>query len=252
LTVELYNPLNGTKLATLKTLSNLDASAGWIQSLQFDVSAYKGQTVRLKFAAKSDNSFATYFHIDDVSLTTTRSGINTDSVQRLYLAYFNRPADPAGLAAFEALLSPTVAATQAQLTAIAAYISSSPEYAALYAGQTNAQIIDSLYMNLFGRHCESTVVQNTWAGWLTDGTYTFDQIALQLTFSAQGTDATAIANKLAAATAFTTALDTSSKIAGYSGTAAAARVRAWLATVTDVAATLAAATASVATVVTPP
>ena len=106
-------------------------------------------------------------------------------------------------------------------------------------------------MNLFGRHCETAAVRDTWAGWLTDGTYTFAQIALQLTYSAQGTDATAVANKLAAATAFTNALDTTVKVGGYSGTAAAARVRAWLATVTDVAATLTAAIDSMAAVVSP-
>ena len=189
-----------------------------------------------------------------ITIDTTMSGVvayNADSIQRLYVAYFNRPADPAGLAAFEALLSPTVAATQAQLTTLAANFSNSAEYAALYAGQTNAQIIDSLYMNLFGRHA-APADRDYWAGQLTGGAQTFAEIALQLTYSAQGTDATAIANKLAAATAFTNALDTSTKIAGYSGTAAAARVRAWLASVTDVAATLTAATASVSTAVSPP
>lgn len=185
-------------------------------------------------------------------------GINTDAVQRLYVAYFNRPADPAGLAYWESQLSSTVAATQVQLEAIASGFSGSAEYAALYAGQTNAQIIDSLYMNLFSRHVESTAVLNAWVGWLTDGTYTFAQIALQLTYSAQGTDATAIANKLAASTAFTAALDTAAEIAGYAGTTAAAMARTWLASATvdgtthttaEVAAALTAATASVATTI---
>ena len=185
-------------------------------------------------------------------------GINTDAVQRLYVAYFNRPADPAGLAYWESQLSSTVTATQAELEAIASGFSGSAEYAALYAGQTNAQIIDSLYMNLFSRHVESTAVLNAWAGWLTDGTYTFAQIALQLTYSAQGTDATAIANKLAASTAFTAALDTTAEIAGYAGTTAAAMARTWLASATvdgtthttaEVQAALTTATASVATTI---
>jgi len=168
-------------------------------------------------------------------------GVNTSAVQRLYVAYFNRPADPVGLAYWESQL-PATAATQAQLTALAAGFSGSAEYAALYAGQTNTQIINSLYNNLFGRDAEPAGLVY-WAGALTAGTYTFAQIALQLTYSAQGTDATAIANKLAAATAFTAALDTTAEIVGYSGMDAAASARAWLATVTDVPATLTAAIA---------
>src|SRR3989338_1286815 len=176
-------------------------------------------------------------------------GINTDAVQRLYVAYFNRPADPIGLAYWEGQLSSTVAATQAELTAIAAGFSGSAEYAALYAGQSNAQIIDNLYLNLFARNAEPAGLIY-WAGQLTSGTQTFAQIALQLTYSAQGTDADAITNKLAAATTFTTELDTTAEIIGYSGTAAATSARTWLATVTDVATTLTTATAGVATAVT--
>jgi len=86
--------------------------------------------------------------------------INTDAVQRLYVAYFNRPADPGGLAYWEGLL-PSTAATQAQLAAIAAGFSGSQEYAALYAGQTDTEIVNSLYTNLrseerrVGKECRS-------------------------------------------------------------------------------------------------
>ena len=38
-------------------------------------------------------------------------GMNTDAVQRLYVAYFNRPADPASLAVYEAMLPSDRAAT---------------------------------------------------------------------------------------------------------------------------------------------
>lgn len=171
-------------------------------------------------------------------------GINTAAVQRLYVAYFNRPADPVGLAHWEGQLSTTVPATQAQLTALAAGFSGSAEYTALYAGQSNAQIVNSLYLNLFGRDAEPAGLLH-WAGRLAAGTETFASIAMQLTYSAQGTDATAIANKLSAATTFTTALNTSAEIIGYSGTDAAASGRTYLAAVTDVAATLTTATAGV-------
>ena len=68
--VDLYSVASGAKLATLKTLSNLDAT-GWVQSAQFDVSAYKGQTVQLRFAAINDSLNITSFMLDDVSLATS-------------------------------------------------------------------------------------------------------------------------------------------------------------------------------------
>ncbi len=69
--LELYNTA-GTKLSTLTTLSNLNATAGlWVKSSAFNVSAYKGQTVRLRFTATTDSSNTTSFRIDDVNLTTT-------------------------------------------------------------------------------------------------------------------------------------------------------------------------------------
>src|SRR5665647_495389 len=123
--------------------------------------------------------------------------INTDAVQRLYVAYFNRPADPVGLLYWESKLPSTTVATQAQLTTLAAGFSGSAEYAALYAGQSNSEIVNNLYLNLFGRAAEPAGLAH-WAGKLTDGSETFTSIALQLTYSAQGTDATAIANKLSA------------------------------------------------------
>lgn len=170
--------------------------------------------------------------------------INTDNVQRLYVAYFNRPSDPVGQTFWESQLSSTTAANQAQLTTLAAGFSGSAEYLALTAGQTSAQLVNNLYINLFGRAAE-TAGLNFWAARLAAGTETVASIALQLTFSAQGTDAIAIANKLAAANTFTTALDTTAEITGYSGTAAAAAGRSYLAPVTDVASTLTTAQAGV-------
>ncbi|MDP4028816.1 MAG: choice-of-anchor D domain-containing protein [Gallionella sp.] len=71
MTVDLYSMASGSKLATLTTLSNLDASSGWLQSAQVDVSAYKGQEVQLKFTATTDVSAPTGFRVDDVSIAIT-------------------------------------------------------------------------------------------------------------------------------------------------------------------------------------
>lgn len=69
LSIDLINVTTSAKLTTLKTLSSLDASTSWVQSAQFDVSAYKGQTVGLRFAASTNASNPTDFLIDDVSIS---------------------------------------------------------------------------------------------------------------------------------------------------------------------------------------
>ncbi|MFJ8430217.1 M4 family metallopeptidase [Kitasatospora sp. NPDC094019] len=59
--------VNGT---TLKTYSNVDAAAGY-QLRTFDLSAYAGQTVTLKFTGTEDSSLQTSFVIDDTSIATS-------------------------------------------------------------------------------------------------------------------------------------------------------------------------------------
>ncbi len=163
-------------------------------------------------------------------------GMNTDAVQRLYVAYFNRPADPASLSVYEGLLPTDRVATQAELQSLAEqYFSPSAEYTARYAGMSNSQIINTMYQNLFGRDAEPAGLLS-WTGKLNTGAETFASIALQLSYSAQGTDADSIAAKISAANAFTTEVaSTSANIIGFSGNDAAASARSWLATVTDAA-----------------
>ncbi len=67
--VEVRNT-SGTLLATLATYSNLNkATAGsYTQRGAFNLSAYKGQTVRVQFRTTTDSSVTTTFRVDDVSL----------------------------------------------------------------------------------------------------------------------------------------------------------------------------------------
>ncbi|MEW6037747.1 MAG: S8 family serine peptidase [Pseudomonadota bacterium] len=70
LTVTVRNTA-GTVLGTLATYSNRDRSSGYVQR-SFDLSTYKGQTVRLQFRGVENSSRATSFLIDDVELTVTQ------------------------------------------------------------------------------------------------------------------------------------------------------------------------------------
>ncbi len=68
LKVQIRNSSN-TVLATLATYSNLNHATGY--SLKsFDVSAYKGQTIRVYFLGVEDTSLQTSFVIDDTALNT--------------------------------------------------------------------------------------------------------------------------------------------------------------------------------------
>jgi Zn-dependent metalloprotease len=56
-------------LALVKAFSNLDAAPGFVTH-SFDLSAFRGQTVRLRFASSSDGNQSSWFMLDNVSLKT--------------------------------------------------------------------------------------------------------------------------------------------------------------------------------------
>ena len=58
---------SGTVLATLATYSNLNKNTGYTQK-SLSLSAYKGQTIRLRFYSVEDSSLQTSFVVDDVSV----------------------------------------------------------------------------------------------------------------------------------------------------------------------------------------
>jgi hypothetical protein len=66
LTVQVLNSSN-TVLATLGTFSNLNKAAGY-QQHSFNVSSFKGQTIKIRFTGTEDTSLQTSFVIDDVAL----------------------------------------------------------------------------------------------------------------------------------------------------------------------------------------
>ncbi|WP_333770159.1 choice-of-anchor J domain-containing protein [Streptomyces sp. IBSBF 2435] len=59
---------SGTVLSTPATYSNANAASGWTQRT-FDLSAYAGQTITLKFTGTEGSKLQTSFVIDDVAIT---------------------------------------------------------------------------------------------------------------------------------------------------------------------------------------
>lgn len=151
----------------------------------------------------------------------------TASIQQLYVAYFGRPADPVGLAFWEE----KVAAAKGDTSAISAAFATQTEYTTAYAGKSAAEIVNQVYVNLFGHGADAEGLL-FWAKNLQNGTITISNVVTAVAAGAQGTDKTAFANKVTAATTFTTALDTAAEIVAYN-TASVQAAKDYIASVTD-------------------
>ena len=183
------------------------------------------------------------------------------AVQKIYLAYFGRPADYAGLRFFADQLQAnnapsdiaalqTAAATNANLKAILDVFSGSKESLDLYAGD-NAVFIDAVYNYLFSR-APDPAGKAYWVDALNGNVMTRATAAVNIMIAAQGSDVTIIERKAAAAAAFTNALDMPTEQRAYSGLTANATVRNMLSQVnasTDVNAFLATINATISQLV---
>ncbi|MFG0465318.1 DUF4214 domain-containing protein [Pseudomonas putida] len=162
-----------------------------------------------------------------------------NQVQQLYIAYFGRPADPTGLNFWAA----NIDAAGGNLSGVIAGFSASSESKALYASATTAQLVSSIYVALFNRNPEPAGLAY-WVQQIDSGTVSGPRAAYEILSSAGPGDASAIANKVSAATAFTNQIDTQAEISGYVGGTAAAYGRAYLSGVDATPASLNSATAS--------
>lgn len=165
------------------------------------------------------------------------------SIQGVYVALFGRPADPTGLAYFN-----SVTKNGADLKAIGD-LASTQEYKDRFAGQNNVQIVSSIYQSLYNRAPDAAGLA-FFVNALNTGTQSINTIAINILDGAQGSDKTIIDTKVAAADAYTKALDTGPEIVAYSGNAAAAQGRAFLAPISTTAPTQAQVDAAVAAMVT--
>jgi hypothetical protein len=172
---------------------------------------------------------------------------NTELVQQLYVAYFNRPADVAGLEYYvgvlEASTDPVATAKQ-----ISADFANATEYKGIYGGMTPQATINAIYHNLFGHEADIPGLKY-WSDLYAAGTISLASIVTEVAAGAQTSDATAYANKVTAAAAFTDTIALSAdQMLAYASHSdlAIASAQSYLAGVTD-AASLEAALADVAT-----
>jgi hypothetical protein len=158
-----------------------------------------------------------------------------DTVQKVYIGYYQRPGDPGGLLYWAQRL----ATANGNLNEIIEAYANSPESQALYGainGNNIGSVVDAIYMALFHRHAETGGL-NYYVNGFNAGHFTAATIMLNVLDGAQNSDLASVNNKLAAANLFTRTIDP--ELDGlnlqvtYSGNADAIAARNWLASVTD-------------------
>jgi hypothetical protein len=128
-----------------------------------------------------------------------------DTVQRVYIGYYQRPADPGGLVYWAQRLD----RTNGDLNQIIEAYANSPESQALYGTISSSnigEVVDSIYMGLFGRSAEPEG-RAYYVDGFKSGDFTAATIMLNVLYGAQNQDLQSINNKLAAANLFTRTLD---------------------------------------------
>ncbi len=143
--------------------------------------------------------------------------VSETAVQELYISYFGRPADPAGLAFYADALD----AGTATIGAIATSFSDSTEAQAIIALDTDAYLT-AMYLQAFARAYDNSAGADGtfWADAINTGATTKELAMVHILSGAQGDDSTAVENKVAVSTVFTNAVTTEGKT--YSGADAAA------------------------------
>lgn len=152
-----------------------------------------------------------------------------DTVQQLYIGYYQRPADPAGLAWWAGRLDEA----GGNLNAVIEPFAASKESRDLYGGinySNIAAVINNIYNAFFGREAEASGFQ-WWVDQFNSGAVTPATIMLSILNGARNEDLQSINNKRAAANLFTGTVTTLQ--ADYSGNADAYAARGLLALVTS-------------------
>lgn len=138
------------------------------------------------------------------------------NTQKLYLAYFGRPADSTGVIGVEKVLN----SSGGNPDAVTSPFSNSAESKAFYANKTLSQQVNTVYNQLFNRNAEQTGL-DYWVNLLNKGAISNVNMAIQILNGAQANDLSTVNNRIAVATYFTEKIPA----ANYTGLTAASNAR---------------------------
>ncbi len=158
-----------------------------------------------------------------------------DKVQKVYIGYYQRSADPAGLLYWADKLERTNGDLHEIIEAYANSVESQALYGTIGRGNISS-VVNAIYMALFNRPAE-TAGLNFYVDGYNSGRFTAATIMLNVLDGAQNQDLRSVTNKLAAANRFTRTIDPELDGANpqvtYAGNADANKGRSFLVPVTD-------------------
>jgi len=179
------NYLAGTNVTLIVT-----PDAGWVFSGWSGACAGTGVCMVSMSAALSVTATFTF--------TGAGSANANEWVQKAYVAYYGRPADPAGLAYWASRMD----AEGGSLSSIIAAFGNSAEFNQRYGGLSYSELIDTLYQQTLGRAPDPGGKQY-YLDRLNAGLTTPQTITLDLLGGATGLDALTVANRLDVANHYT-------------------------------------------------
>lgn len=151
-----------------------------------------------------------------------KTDTHVNDAQKVYIAYFGRPADVEGIKTTE----DQIRAAGGDKSAITSMFANSPESMAFYAGKTVEQKVDTIYTQLFGRHAEQAGL-DYWVHQLELGLINQVTMGIKIVDGAMLTDLSTINNRVAAANYFTEHIKTTD----YVGNNAASNGRMFLSSI---------------------
>jgi len=159
----------------------------------------------LSLVTLSTASAQTNTDMIQTSASTTASDEEyANQVQEMYIAYYSRPGDPAGVDYWVGQLNKS----NGDLTSIINQFGNSAEYNNRFQSQSNDELVNNIFVNLFGRNADPAGLA-FYSGRLESGALTLASIALNISNGViAGTDdASIVENKISVASAYTTNID---------------------------------------------
>jgi hypothetical protein len=238
----------GTAAITAGSSCNRTAvsNASWITVTNGATGSGNG-TISYSVAANTTGSSRTgTITIGGQTFTITQAYIPTysnyvDIVQKFYIGYYQRPADPVGLIYWAARLN----ANGGDFNQMIAAFANSPESQTLYGNITSdniSTVVNNIYLALLSRTAEPEGL-NWWASAFNAHQFTAATIMLNILYAAApGLDLQSVNNKLTAANLFTRTIDPElggrNLQATFDGSADNAKARQFLTAVTSSSSTI--------------
>ncbi|MCX7821833.1 MAG: M12 family metallo-peptidase [Syntrophobacterales bacterium] len=152
-----------------------------------------------------------------------------DRIQKIYIAYYQRPGDPGGIEYWLGILNRSGGNLNGIINSFATSVESQNLYGQINSS-TIGNVIDAIYLALFDRRPDS-IGKAFYTNGFINGTFTPGTIALNILDGARGSDLDAINNKLTVANKFS--CEVKKQGINYAGESDANRARQFLRTVTS-------------------